>query len=153
MADEERRDKEAADDLDPAFDSIDATMRNVPPKEITITPEALAQIVNEAVAKAMKAYEQSRGAMPDSAPASPGDPAASSQSRRARLEQLKDALGIDEIEFEGPRPEPVEVKVLRELSSQMGVHDFEFEDAAGDAAKPDAPREPKEAPKKSGTSL
>jgi nicotinate-nucleotide--dimethylbenzimidazole phosphoribosyltransferase len=138
MADDEIRDKEAADDLDPAFDSIDATMKNVPPKEVTVTPEALAQIVNEAVAKAISAYEQSRGGTPDAA-ATPGDPAASTRAWRAKIEQLKGDMGIDEIEFEGPPPEPVEAIVHRELSSQMGVHDFEFEDAPGLAAEPDAP--------------
>lgn len=139
MADDEMRDKEAADDLDPAFDSIDATMKGVARTKVTVTPEALAQIVNDAVAKAITAYEQSRGATPDSAGASQGDPAASTQARRAKIEQLKGEMGLDEIEFEGPRPEPVEVRVQRELSSQMGVHDFEFEDAPGAAAPPDAP--------------
>jgi hypothetical protein len=138
MADDEIRDKEAADDLDPAFDSIDATMKNAPPREVTVTPEALAQIVNEAVAKAISAYEQSRGGTPDAA-GTPGDPAASSRAWRAKIEQLKGDMGIDEIEFEGPPPEPVEAIVRRELSSQMGVHDFEFEDAPGLAAEPDAP--------------
>lgn len=139
MADEEARDKQAADDLDPAFDSIDATMKNVPRREVTVTPEALAQIVNDAVAKAITAYRQSLGATPDSAGTSPGDPDAATQARRAKIEQLKGDLGLDEIEFEGPPPEPVEKKIHRELSSQMGVHDFAFEDAPGVAAAPDAP--------------
>lgn len=139
MADDEMREKEAADDLDPAFDSIDATMRNVPPKEVTVTPEALAQIVNEAVAKAISAYQQSLSETGEATAPTGGEPAAAAQTRRSKIDQLKGDLGIDEIVFEGPRPEPVEKKIQRELSSQMGVHDFEFEQAPGVPAAPDAP--------------
>jgi hypothetical protein len=139
MADDDIRDKEPADDLDPAFDSIDATMKDPTRKAVTVTPETLAQIVSDAVAKAITAYEESRGATPESE-AAPGQPAAVPLTpRRTKIEQLKDDMGFDEIQFEGPPQEAVETKIHRELSSQMGVHDFEFEDAPGPTAEPDAP--------------
>jgi hypothetical protein len=144
MADDETRDKEAADNLDPAYDSIDATMKNVPPKEVTVTPEALAQIVNDAVAKAITEYQQTQGLTPE--PAAPPPERRVLRERRkpsdpwrAKMEKLKGDMGLDEIEFEEPPPEPVEAVVQRELSTQMGVNDFEFEDAPGVAAEPNAP--------------
>ena len=42
-------------------------MKEVARREVTVTPEALEQIVNDAVTKAITAYEQARGATPDSA--------------------------------------------------------------------------------------
>ena len=53
-------------DLHSAFDSIDDTMKEVTRREVTVTPETLEQIVNDAVAKAITAYEQARGGSPDS---------------------------------------------------------------------------------------
>ncbi len=100
-----------ADDLDSAFDSIDDTMKEVARREVTVTPEALEQIVNDAVAKAITAYEQSRGATPEaSLPHPTGQrrrraPAAVPLSPwRAKLERLQGDMGLDEIEFESPRP-------------------------------------------------
>ena len=153
MADDEIPGKDAADDLDPAFDSIDETMKDMARREVTVTPEALADIVNDAVTKAITAYEQSRltgDPAPDALPTKPSSdvaplrrpanqaPAPRSHWRK-KIDRLKDDMGLDEIKFDGPRPEPVEVVVQRELRSQMGVNDFKFEDAPGPAAEPDAP--------------
>jgi len=144
MADDEIPDKTAADDLDPAFDSIDATMTNLPPREVSVTPAALAQIVNDAVAKAITAYEQARTepaepARGSVAPRESSKPAVPQTKWRAKLEQLQGDMGIGDIEFDGPPAEPAEKIIHRQLSAQMGVHDFEFEDAPGAAAPPDAP--------------
>lgn len=154
MADDEMRDNDAADDLDPAFDSIDATMKDVTRKAVTVTPDTLAQIVNDAVAKAITEYEQARGLMPEPVGDSPGAVAAPKPARdisprdlrnraagpsspwRDKIEQLKGDMGLDEIVFDGPPPEPVEVVVQRELSTQMGVNDFEFDDAPAVAGEP-----------------
>ena len=144
MADDEIPDKTAPDDLDPAFDSIDATMKNGPPREVSVTPEALAQIVNEAVAKAITAYQQSLTESAEPAPGGgaardPSKPAATPQTPwRAKLEQLQGDMGISDIEFDGPRAEPAETIIQRQLSAQMGVHDFHFDEApvAGEPAGP-----------------
>ena len=142
MADDEIADKTAPDDLDPAFDSIDATMKNVPPREVSVTPEALALIVNEAVAKAIAAYRQSlteSSAAPGGvAPRDPSKPAAMPQTPwRAKLEQLQGDMGISDIEFDGPRA--AEVIIQRQLSAQMGVHDFEFDEIPAVAGEPATP--------------
>ena len=144
-------------DLHPAFDSIDDTMKDVARKEVTVTSETLAQIVNDAVARAITEYEQARGLTADAARDSQGRGVAPHQARdstagrpadaaaaplspwRAKIEQLKGDMGFDEIQFDAPPPEPVGTLVQRELSTQMGLNDFAFEDAPGDAAKPDAP--------------
>lgn len=158
MADDEIPGKDEADDLDPAFDSIDETMKDMARRDVTVTPETLADIVNDAVTKAITAYEQSRGVTPaadDPAPAAalptkpssdlvpPRQPARQTSVPlspwRKKIEQLKGDMGLDEIKFDGPRPEPVEVVVQRELLSQMGVNDFKFDDAPGPPAEANAP--------------
>ncbi len=145
-------------DLHSAFDFIDDSMKEVARRDVTVSPEALEQIVNDAVAKAITAYEQARGATPDSsappatavpnlandiAPRQPVDPAAVPQTPwRANLERLQDDMGLDEIEFESPAAEaaePSETVVHHTLSKQMGVHDFEFDDIPGAVAEPAAP--------------
>ena len=148
-------------DLHSAFDSIDDTMKEVARREVTVTPETLEQIVNDAVAKAITAYEQARGATPDSsasqaaapnlandiAPRQPAEPAAVPQAPwRATLEQLQGDMGLDEIEFESLAAEPAlpaepaGTVGHHTLSKQMGVHDFEFDDIPG--AIPEAAAEP-----------
>jgi hypothetical protein len=125
-----------ADDLDSAFDFIDDTMKEVARREVTVTPEALEQIVNDAVAKAITAYE-ARGV----APSQPTKPAAEPLSpSRAKLEQLQGDMGLDEIEFDSPAATPAgpETAGHGTLSKQMGVHDFQFDDVPGAAAEPDA---------------
>lgn len=133
MADDEMPDKNASDDLDPAFDSIDATMKDGTRREVSVTPEALAQIVNDAVAKAITAYEQARGSTPELA--GPEGPAAARPTTapltpwQAKLERLKGDMGLDDIQFDAPPAEDTDGVRRRQLSAQMGVHDFDFEDA------------------------
>lgn len=141
-------------DLHSAFDSIDDSMKEVGRREVTVTPETLEQIVNDAVAKAITKYEQARGATPEASPAPQGGAAAPDQARdiaprqpadpaavprspwQANLERLQGDMGLDEIEFDSAAAEPAETAVHRTLSAQMGVHDFEFDDVPGAAAEP-----------------
>ena len=143
-------------ELHSAFDSIDDTMKGALRKDAAVTPEALAQIVSDAVAKAIAEYEQARGLTPQGAaepPAGaavpkaarkntarePRDPAAVPPSPyRAKIDKLKGDMGLDEIRFDQPRPEPAEKVIQRQLSSQMGVHDFAFDDAPAAAGAPAA---------------
>lgn len=143
-------------DLHSAFDSIDDTMKDVARKESPVTPEALAQIVNEAVAKAISEYEQLRGitagpaetsqdgAAPQHArgvaPRDPSKPKALPQTPwRDTLEQLQGDMGLSDIEFDGPPVEPAETIIHRQLSKQMGVHDFKFDETPAVAGEPAAP--------------
>ena len=144
-------------DLHSAFDSIDDTMKDVARREVMVTPETLEQIVNDAVAKAITAYEQSRTATPEASAAPPGGAASPNKARdvarrqptdpaavplsawREKLERLQGDLGIDEIVFDSAAAaEPAENVAHHTLSAEMGVHDFEFDDAPGAAAGPAA---------------
>jgi CheY-like chemotaxis protein len=144
--------------LTTAFDAIDASMisnafgKGANTQEIAITPEALARIVNEAVAHAIAAYEQARGLAPEPARDStigsdrraevrkraplPKSPQAFPPSPwRAELLRLQGDMGLNDIEFEEAPPPPVEPVVNTDLSAQMGVDDFAFEDAPPSAAE------------------
>jgi len=122
-----------------AFDAIDASMTSTVfggrahPNEIAITPEALAQIVNDAVTQAIAAYEQARNPAPaparDSNPGSgPRPPVAPPASLRARQEQLQRDMGLNEIEFEPAPAPPAESVGYTALATEMGVDAFAFEE-------------------------
>lgn len=172
---------DALGQLDAAFDAIDASMTSnvfggpARPHEIAITPEALARIVNDAVTRAIAAYEQERalapapgrdstiggGHRPRVAPPTPG---------RLAREQLQRDMGLDDIGFE-PAP-PAAPVAYAALTAEMGVDEFDFDahestrpveasEARGVAPHPIAPPrlvppgagQPPEAPDASVTSV
>ncbi|MDO8681448.1 MAG: hypothetical protein Q7R30_23265 [Acidobacteriota bacterium] len=59
---------------------------------------------------------------------------------RAKLEQLQGEMGIGDIKFDGPQAEPAETIIQRQLSAQMGVHDFELAVAPA-IEEPPAPKQ------------
>lgn len=126
--------KQELDDLSPAFDSIDANMKVRRRRQVTITPEKLTQVVNDAVAKALAAYEQARVASLE--PVKP--PAAPPSRSKAKIERLKGDMGLEEIAFDQVRPAPAD----------MGISDFTFDDspAPAPAAAPAAVAAPAPVP-------
>jgi hypothetical protein len=128
------------DDFDRALDSIESYMKSeiaVTERErdqLVVTPEELQQIVAAAVTDAIAAYEKLRALKSDAVRNPPvlrlmpnviRDSAPPAVLRPAQLDRLQDEMGLDEIVFEeaAPAPEPVD------LSAEMGVDGFEFDDA------------------------
>jgi CheY-like chemotaxis protein len=142
--------QELSGDLNSAFDAIDATMtgRHAHPAG-AVTPEVLAQIVGDAVARAIDAYDRARGLPPDpardailaglrgnvpaiSAAMPAGLPDEQPVIRKAEVDRLLGEMGINDIEFEAPptpSPDLPYVVEQRELLADMGVEDFDFDDA------------------------
>ena len=119
MADETKI-KDEIDDFSPAFDSIDANMKvRRRRREVTITPEKLTQIVNDAVAKALAAYEQARVARLGRAK----PPAAAPSQWKAKIDRLKGDMGLDKIAFDQARP----------ALADMGISDFTLDDSPAPA--------------------
>jgi hypothetical protein len=142
------------DDFDRALDSIESYMKaDVAAKErerdqLVVTPEELRQIVAAAVTDAIAAYEKLRALKSEAVRNPPvlrlmpnvmRDSAPPAVLRPEQLDRLQDEMGLDDIVFEeaAPAPEPVD------LSAEMGVDGFEFDDAPRRPAQyPLAPNDP-----------
>jgi hypothetical protein len=133
-------------DFDRALDSIESYMKSeVAAKErerhqLVVTPEELHQIVAAAVTDAIAAYEKVRALKAEAVRNPPvlrlmpnvmRDSAPPAVLRPAQLDRLQDEMGLGEIEFEdaAPAPEPAD------LTAEMGIDGFAFEDAPGRPAQ------------------